>query len=107
MKMNNRTCLKLTVRCAYRLPYPNVQEFVRCKFNRDRPDLGRRRDFIEVFKIEQNHCSACLHTHLDTVDVAANLCKVYRRNHISIRGRGLLQLFLIVKHNEEIGEAQY
>ena len=43
MKMNNRTCLKLTVRCAYRLPYPHVQEFLRCKFNRDRPDLGRRR----------------------------------------------------------------
>ena len=32
--------------------------------------------FIQVFKIEQNYCSACLHTHLNTVDVSANLQKL-------------------------------
>ena len=29
--------------------------------------------FVETFKVQQNHASACLHANFDTVDVAADL----------------------------------
>ncbi len=28
---------------------------------------------VEVFKVEQDHCSSCLHANLDLVDISANL----------------------------------